>query len=88
MIDPHGRTEFRGENLHSRAGYTPYEDWQLSGAVALTMVRGQVVVQNGQIQQSGGFGQFVPGARPMSPVYGSLDESAKSPPGGGARGTR
>lgn len=88
VIDPHGRTEFRGENLHSRAGYTPYEDWQLSGAVALTMVRGQVVVQNGQIQQSGGFGQFVPGARPMSPVYGSLDESAKSPPGGGARGTR
>ncbi|HET7037755.1 MAG TPA: amidohydrolase family protein [Thermomicrobiaceae bacterium] len=76
VIDPDGRTAFRGADLHSRAGYTPYEGWELSGALALTMVRGQVVVQNGQVRQTGGFGRFVPGSPPMAPVYGAVTGAA------------
>lgn len=74
VIDPGGRTQFLGARMHSRAGYTPYEGWELSGALVLTMLRGQVLVQNGGLQQSPGFGCFVPAAPPIAPIYGSIDD--------------
>jgi dihydropyrimidinase len=57
VIDPAARTELKAERMHSRTGYTPYEGWALRGAPVLTMVRGEVVLDQGLLRQAGGFGR-------------------------------
>lgn len=72
VIDPDARVEIRAADLHSLTGYTPYEGWQLRGAVTLTLVRGQVVLRDGQLHRQGGFGAYIPADPPMPPVYGPV----------------
>jgi len=72
VIDPTGTTVVAAERMHSRTGYTPYEGWMLSGAPALTMVRGRVVLQDGQVRQQPGFGGYLPAGTLLPPVYGPV----------------
>jgi len=72
VIDPNATTTFRAERMHSRTGYTPYEGWTVPGAPILTMVRGQVVLENGVLKQDRGFGSYVPAGPLLPPVYGPV----------------
>ncbi|MFN8558448.1 MAG: amidohydrolase family protein [Dehalococcoidia bacterium] len=72
IIDPRGKTEFHAAQMHSRTGYTPYEGWALDGAVALTILRGNVLFQDGKLLQDGGFGRYLPAGTAIPPVYGPL----------------
>jgi dihydroorotase-like cyclic amidohydrolase len=38
-----------------------YEGWELVGAAVMTIVRGQIVMQDGQIAAEPGFGEWIPG---------------------------
>ncbi|MGH2585997.1 MAG: dihydroorotase, partial [Dehalococcoidia bacterium] len=72
VIDPGAATAVAAGRMHSRTGYTPYEGWTLSGAVALTMVRGRVVLQDGEVRQQPGFGAYLPAGTLLPPVYGPV----------------
>jgi dihydropyrimidinase len=72
VIDPNATTTLRAERMHSRTGYTPYEGWTVSGAPVLTMVRGQVVLENGAVKQDRGFGSYIPAGPLLPPVYGPV----------------
>lgn len=49
------------ELLQSYSDYTIYDGWKLSGWPVMTIVRGRVIMEDGQIDQSAlGHGQFVP----------------------------
>jgi dihydropyrimidinase len=63
VIDPERRTVIQAKNLHQGAGYTLFEGREVRGWPVLTMVRGQVLLDNGELKQGPGFGQFL--HRPM-----------------------
>jgi dihydropyrimidinase len=72
VVDPAGETEFRAERMHSRTGYTPYEGRRVKGAITMTMIRGQVVLQDGALQVQQGFGEYLPASPSLPPVYGPV----------------
>jgi len=58
-IDPTLQWSLDGATLHSRAGYTPFQGWQVTGKPVLTMLRGQVLVEQGQLHQGPGYGRYL-----------------------------
>lgn len=60
IFDPAKTWTITASNQHSRAGFTLYEGWTVTGAVELTMQRGRVIVENGELCASGqGGGRFL-----------------------------
>jgi allantoinase len=59
VLDPQARWTLRAADLHSSAGWTPYEGRAMRGQVRTTFVRGQVVYDGGHITAQPGFGQFI-----------------------------
>ncbi|MFN8556195.1 MAG: dihydroorotase family protein [Dehalococcoidia bacterium] len=72
IIDPSASLEVRAASMHSRTGYTPYEGRTLSGRPVMTLVRGQVVLENGVLRRGGDYGAYIPADRLMAPVYGPV----------------
>jgi dihydropyrimidinase len=58
IFDPRPQRLLRAAELHSRAGYTPYEGMPITGRVQATICRGQVVFRDGEVTGRAGFGQF------------------------------
>jgi dihydroorotase (multifunctional complex type) len=52
---------------YSKCGYNPFEGWKVKGNPVITMVRGSVVMKDGQITGAPGYGQFVPVDRDSQP---------------------
>jgi len=63
IYDPRPAGVIRAENLHGLAGYTPYEGMAVQGRVHLTLSRGEVVYDRGDVLGAAGRGRFVPGKR-------------------------
>jgi dihydropyrimidinase len=59
IFDPDAEWRVGRADLHSKSGYSAYEGWTLKGKVASTIIRGEVVIQDGQLRQSPGFGQYL-----------------------------
>lgn len=60
LIDLKHKRKVRSGELHHKCGWTPYEDMTLTGWPTMTIVRGEVVAENGEIRGKPGFGKFVP----------------------------
>jgi len=60
VVDLKTTRKVRGERLHYKVGWTPYENWILKGWPTLTMVRGKVVFENEQITGKIRQAKFVP----------------------------
>jgi dihydropyrimidinase len=60
LFDPNEVQEIRQKMLHSGAPYTVYEGRKCLGKPVLTMQRGKVVVENGEMKGSPGIGRFLP----------------------------
>jgi dihydropyrimidinase len=58
LFDPRPERHLSNGELHSRAGFSPYEDMPVSGRVTTTILRGQVVYRDGAIVGQPGFGRF------------------------------
>ena len=58
LFDPRPERKLTASELHSRAGFSPYEGMRLTGRVHTTIVRGQVVYRDGEVVGRPGFGQF------------------------------
>ncbi|MBS3977329.1 MAG: dihydropyrimidinase [Syntrophomonadaceae bacterium] len=60
IFDPEKEAVLTGSSLHSAAGYTPFEGWKVKGYPRVTVLRGQVVCQDGELVAQKGIGRFLP----------------------------
>jgi allantoinase len=60
MIDLKMKRKVRGEDLHQKADWTPYEGWTLKGWPILTMRRGQIIYQDRELVGKPGSAEFLP----------------------------
>jgi dihydropyrimidinase len=58
--DPSVERTISMDLLHHEGDYTPWEGWQVRGWPELTILRGRVAVENGELRVEPGFGRFVP----------------------------
>ena len=59
LYDPAGTSFITAADLHSAAGYTPFEGMQVQGRVVATMQRGQYLVKDGAFVGAKGRGQYI-----------------------------
>jgi dihydropyrimidinase len=59
VYDPEPVVQVRAEELHHRAGYSPYEGMDVHGHVRATVSRGEVIYRDGRFIGKKGRGQFV-----------------------------
>ncbi len=62
ILDPNEEWQVKQEYLFTKPGWSNYEGWTLKGKPKMTIVRGTVVYENGQVIKSD-HGQFVPPSR-------------------------
>ncbi|MCD6484359.1 MAG: dihydroorotase family protein [Candidatus Odinarchaeota archaeon] len=62
LIDRKKEWIIRGRELHGMTLFTPFEGLKVRGKVLMTMVRGRIVYQNGEILEKPGWGRFVESA--------------------------
>jgi len=58
VVDLKNESRIKSENLHSRCGWTPFEDW-LAIFPETVFIRGEKVIEDNEIQVKQGFGKFV-----------------------------
>ena len=54
-------------DLHSNCDYSIWDGWEFDGFPDMTMVRGNVLVENGAWTGPEGIGQFIPARMPSEP---------------------
>jgi dihydropyrimidinase len=59
LWDPHARRVVDGAAMQSRAGYSVYDGWQVTGWPVVVLRRGQVVLADGVITAKPGDGQWL-----------------------------
>ena len=59
IMDPDRTQTITHDLLHENVDYTPYEGFTLAGIPILTMVRGHIITENGQLKATKGFGTFI-----------------------------
>ena len=68
VFDPEMEVTITAEDMHSRSDYTIYEGQTVKGAPETVLVRGEVVVEDGELQVEPGYGRYVPRARFGEPL--------------------
>ncbi len=63
VYDPRSSRVLQDEDLHSKAGYSPFSGLEIKGQVRLTMLRGEIKVREGTFTGRETGGQFVKGSR-------------------------
>ena len=59
VVDMKRHFEIRGENLHSKQKATPFEGYRGKGIPLLTILRGETVMENGEVMGRRGYGIFL-----------------------------
>jgi dihydropyrimidinase len=59
LFDPTARRTIRAAELHHTSDYSPYEGFEVTGAVRSAVVRGAFVVRDGVFVGRRGHGRFV-----------------------------
>ena len=59
VFDPERRVTLTAADLHSDIDHSTYEGWVCEGAPVTTIVRGEIVVADGELQVEAGHGHFV-----------------------------
>lgn len=77
LWDPHRKETIRQEILHHGADYTPWEGFDVTGWPVMTIVRGRVVADNGQIVGDKGFGEIL--ERELSPFAAPAPAQSMTP---------
>jgi dihydropyrimidinase len=60
IVDVNLERTVRASEFSSHADYSLYEGWKLKGWPVMTMVRGEIVMQDGQLLGRQGHGRFLP----------------------------
>lgn len=61
LVDPTAKRVLNDEGLYTKVGWTPYLDWEITGVVEMTMLRGQVIAKNREVIGTPGYGRYIPG---------------------------
>jgi D-hydantoinase len=60
VVDPKGRARIEAKRLHYKVGWTPYEGMEVKGVPVMTISRGVVIAEEGEVPGKPGRGQFLP----------------------------
>ncbi len=63
LVDPKREFEIRGDQLHSRQRRTPFEGYRGRGKPVKTLLRGEVIMEEGEVLAKRGYGTFLPRLR-------------------------
>jgi len=61
LVDMGKKAVLTGKNMYSKTGFTSWEGIEVCGMPVCTIVRGQVIMENGKIKAKPGCGRFIPG---------------------------
>ncbi len=59
IFDPNYQHTISAKTHHSKVDYTVYEGWKCKGGAILTMLRGKVISERGELKGDPGFGHFI-----------------------------
>ncbi len=59
LVDMERRETLRDEDIVSKCRWTPFNGWKVKGAPVMTLVRGQVVMEEGKVTAEAGLGRPV-----------------------------
>jgi len=59
VIDLGKRVVLRASDMHTKSDFTPYEGLEVQGVPVMTLVRGRVVMREGEILAEPGYGEFI-----------------------------
>jgi len=71
IVDPEAAWTIRVADQKGMAGWTLYEGWPVKGRPWMTLLRGQVVLNQGKLEQAPGYGQYLPRGGPVPPIAGA-----------------
>jgi dihydropyrimidinase len=71
VLDPRRRRVIRKEDLHE-TDYTPWEGWEAHAWPCMTLLRGKVVVENGNFLGTPADGQWLPRRIPEEVIAAPL----------------
>ncbi len=63
LFDPHAQHTLSASTHHMNVDYSLYEGMQVQGRVRMTILRGTVAVEEGQLKVGPGFGRYLPRGR-------------------------
>ncbi|HWU39300.1 MAG TPA: amidohydrolase family protein, partial [Candidatus Acidoferrum sp.] len=63
LVDLKKKLTFDNGKVLSKCGWTPYHGREVMGDVVLTMVRGNVVMKDGEVTGDPGWGKFITRSR-------------------------
>jgi dihydropyrimidinase len=72
IIDPEPERTITAAELKGIAGYTLYEGWKVRGRPWMTLLRGRVLLRDGALEQSPGYGRYLPRGCFVAPVAGAV----------------
>jgi dihydroorotase (multifunctional complex type) len=72
IVDPDKMHTIREAEMLGKAGYTPYEGMELKGAITMTLLRGEVLMEDGEVKLGPEYGQFVKSGAPVAPLGGRV----------------
>jgi allantoinase len=59
ILDPNKKRVVKAEQMYAKAGWTPYEGMEIVGSVEMTLVRGRIVFEGGELKRKKGYGSFI-----------------------------
>lgn len=59
IVDTSGTTVLEAAKMQTACGWIPYEGWKVKGKLCKTIIRGEVVVDEGKVVGKPGFGKFL-----------------------------
>ena len=68
IIDPTAHRTIRSDEQHGSSGYTLYDGWDVTGWPAMTLVRGRVLLEDGEVKAAPGSGSFIARSGPVAPL--------------------
>src|SRR5260370_19301446 len=71
LFDPRPKRVLSASELHSRAGFSPYEGLTVTSKVHITISRGRLVYRDGAIVSARGIGRYLK-CRPFDPEAAPL----------------
>jgi dihydropyrimidinase len=63
IVDLNKKVKVTADKLHYISDFTPYEGWEITGWPVLTMVRGKVIMEEGEIVGNPGYGEYIPSTK-------------------------
>jgi len=72
VIDPEPTWTIRVADHHGMAGWTLYEGWPARGRPLMTLLRGQVLLDQGRLAQAAGYARYLHRTGPVAPLGGAV----------------